>query len=628
MEVITVIPLVRGTHVAKLTYYSSTSYSIGTILDVPVRSKNIRAVVIDSEPVSKAKAAVRTATFSLKKLPEQPHATTLPDSLLQTAHDICTKNPAKVGAVLYALLPPEVREGQAEIPDGSQLTEHDSFTSLLQASEEERYVTYRSKIREAFAHGGSVVFVVPAAADIAFAAETLSKGIEDRVVQFSPNHTPKKRLHAYAAIEDYTNAKLIITTPSHAYLNRHDITTMIVDQCRSGHYHLRTRPYLDHRDALRTFARHTKRTTLMGDILPRSEEEWLRREDIVVTEGEHPKRLALPGKLVVINQNDKPTAEQPFKLFDDKVITVIEETLKNRGRIFMYAARRGLSPVVACADCGHIFRCPDSGTPYSLFKTIYQGEEQRWFVSSTSGRRVRASDTCDVCGGWRLRERGIGIQYLERELLKLFPDAPITVFDSTTATTPQKAQRLIGTHYDTKGAILLGTAMTLPYLHEPHDVSIVTSLDATRSIPTWRNDEELLGLLLKLREQTMGDVLIQTRSEPDDLLTIAAQGAVARFYDDELAARHAFAYPPFSTFVHLSWQGSKATVSDLEELIAHTAAPQTPQFFSAPQSVSEKTKRYALIRIPRDSWPDKALIERLRTLPPSIRIEINPYRII
>lgn len=639
MYVIEIIPLTRGAHVDSLTYYAAHTYDTGTIVTIPLRKKEVRGMVLACTPVSAAKTAVRAATFSLRKLPEQPNATPLPHTLVATAQRIAETTPTTVGAALYALLPKEVRDGKQTLTGYETNTEPASASiSVLQGLVDERYRIYRSTIREAFAHRGSVLFVVPTSADVERAHEQLSQGIERRIVTFSPIHGTKKRERTYREFDDISHAKLIITTPSHAFLDRHDITHIIIEQARSPFYKSRVRPYLDTRESLKILAGVTGRTVLLGDVLPRTEDEYYRREEIYSTENEHPRRLTFPSKIQICQHTEEPTAEAPFQLFTSKLHKEIEETTSARKNMFLLAARRGLAPVVACADCGYIFRCPDSGAPYSLFTTTKGGEEQRWFLSTTSGKRVRAADTCTQCGSWRLRERGIGIQYIQKDLQRRFPDVPVVLFDHTTATTYRNALKLLDTFYYTKGAILLGTPMVLPHLGKPVHQSAIVSLDATRAMPTWRADEELLSLILTLRERTIDTVFIQTRqsastadeseTNSDSLLEYATRGYVDQFYTDEIALRQALKYPPFSVFILLTFEGTKDAVTYTEAQIQELLAPTKLTCYNAPQSTAAKTVRNALIRIPTSEWPKPELIEKLKTLPPSVRIEVDPHRIV
>lgn len=630
MFIVEVIPLVRGSHVDTLSYYTSQDFAPGTIIEVPIRKHTKPAIVLRSRPGSTAKAALRAATFTLRKLPEQDAVSTLPATLIHTAAELTKTVPAEMSAILHALLPKEVREGVITLEPVAPPEQHivQVDISVFQGTYEDRFRTYRSRIRETFAHRGSVLFVVPTSADVERARSYLERGIENRIVTFSSALTKRKLEKAYTDFHDLSHAKLIITTPSHAFLDRHDITQIIIDQSRSRAYKSRFRPYLDTRHCLKLMAKATSRSLLMGDLLPRTEDEYLRREDFYNTEGEPPKRLTLPSVLTVIEHIQPHTASSTFSLFSEELLKQIKTATSKRKNVFMYAARRGIAPIIACVDCGHIFRCPDSGAPYSLFKTMKNGEEQRWFLAGASGKRIRASDTCGECGSWRLRERGIGIQHIESELKVQFPNTPIILFDHTTATSLRRATQLIGDFYEAKGAILLGTAMAMPYLEKKIPFTVITSLEAARSVPTWRAEEELFALLLNMREKTEEVCYLQTRTAPDEIISLAQSGQTEKFYDEELSLREALKYPPMAEFIHLTFQGTAHSVTQLEQELNEHLATWKPRFYHAPTTTSTKATRYGLIRISRKDWPDQDLVDALRVLPPNVRIEVNPDRII
>ncbi len=630
MFVIEVIPLKRGLGIESLTYYSSTSYETGTLITVPLRLQATTAVVIGVKLVSVAKTALKTATFSLRKLEPQTNTSSLPALLLATVQKLTEIIPASSGAILFALLPPEIRNGERLCPKTiSEKGDEDTTVRILTDTTENRYITYRSSIRETFAHRGSVLFVVPTGADVATAKKHLELGIENRVITFASTHT-KKQLHtAYEAFEDHSQAKLIITTPSYAFLDRHDITSIIIESAGSTHYTKRIRPYLDVREVLKIYAKQTGRSLLLADAVVRTEDEIKRRDDLYTTLGEHTLRLQLQGTLTLAHHK-KIVDGGAFSLCTDELAETIARTLEGKGHVFLYGSRRGLAPVVTCANCGFIFRCPDSGAPYSLFRTYKNDIEERWFFSSTSGKRVRAADTCPTCSSWRLREQGIGIQQVYDEIKKRFPNEELFLFDHSTATTHAKAQKIVNGFYSSKKGILIGTSMALPYLHTQVDTTAVMSYEATRTLPTWKAEETIFALLVKLRELTKKDVVVQLRTEPDDLLLLASKGLISQFYEDEIEVRKALLYPPYSVFILLSWSGTKEQTQQVEQMLTsilkETTAPL--QCYSAPESSSTQTLRYGLLRIEATNWPDKTLMDTLRTLPPYIKIEVNPDRIV
>jgi len=629
MFVTQVIPLKRGIGLDALSYFGSTQYPLGSLLRVPVRNTLILGLVTQVSEVSTAKTALRAATFSLRKLPEQNEVQHLSPAYIKTATDLAQYYGAHQGSILYSLLPPEIQNGDIQLPHTPYVPGIEIHPpQILQASKKERFVSYRSLVREAFAHGGSVLIVAPTSIEADDLYIALSHGIEDRIIMLMSTMTKKNLKISYEELQNFSRSKLIIATPSHAVLERHDITLTIMEHARSSNYKERIRPYLDYRDVLRIQSKHMGRRFIMGDLLPRTEEEWGRRNEIYQTYDETPKRIQLPGKLEVIQMRDTKEAVETFSLFSPKVIATLKESKKSRAHVFIFAARRGLAPVVACMDCGYIFRSQKSGAPYSLIRIKKDGVEERWFVCSTSGERVRASDTCDTCGSWRLRERGIGIQYVHDELRKILPSVPFVLFDHTTASTYKKACFLRDTFYDTKGGIMLGTAMAVPYLTKEIDTSIIVNMDALLATPTWRLEEENLALLLRLREQTSGSVYVQMRAKEADLLTYAKHATVENFYTDELDLRKTFNYPPFSTFVHLTWQGPPEVVKKIEKEVSELLSSFSISLYPSPTAPKDTVIEHGLIRIPSSEWPNTRLVEILKHLPPSIRIIINPDRII
>lgn len=630
MYVIQVTPLIRGTQLESLSYFSSIPYELGSFLQVPIRGKNQTGVVISIKPVSSTKTALKAATFSLRKLPNQPNAAVVPESIRKTATELAKKYPVSEGAILYNLLPPDIRSGaRAYSSPGSVVHSEETTPQVLNARVDERFLYYQGHIRSTFAKRGSVLLVVPTTNDIEYAAKELSHGIEDRVAVISGAHTKKRREAALESLEDTTLAKLIITTPSFAYFERVDLLSVIIEQSASSHFVMRTRPYLDHRDALMAYAKVSGRSVILGDTLVRTEDEVKRRQEFYLTCGEEVKRIAFPAPLTVITQKDKPQTDVPFQLFSPTLLKSVERALEGKGHVFLYSARRGLAPVVACVDCGHIFRCPDSNSPYSLVRTEKNGIEERWFVSGTSGARVRAADVCPDCGSWRLRERGIGIQQVFDEWKLKMPDTDTTILDHTVAPTGAKAKKIIDEFYTKKSGVLIGTQIALPYLYRGVDVSAIISLDAARATPTWRADESLFRLLMRLREATAKEVLVQTRTETDPLITYATRGAIERFYDDEIALRQLLRYPPFCNFILLTWSGPAETVLASEINVKTILDNPQIQYYTNPLSTQSKTHRHALIRIPSEEKEAyETMIQKVRRLPPYVKVEINPERIV
>ncbi|MCF7815610.1 MAG: hypothetical protein K9M10_01640 [Candidatus Pacebacteria bacterium] len=629
MYVITVVPLKRGIGLDTLSYFGSTDYPKGTMLTIPIRNNMVLGLVTDSKEVSAAKTALRAATFSLRKLPPQTHSAILGKAYIDTARELANYYASPLGGILYNLLAPDIRNGDIPLPHTHHVNSPQAHApQVLAAKKRDRFLTYRSLVRETFAHSGSVLCVVPTSTEADELKDALLQGIGDRIIMFTSAMTKTQLKKSYELLEDFSKTKLIISTPSHSLLERHDITVVIIEHSRSPYYKELNRPYIDYRDALRIHAKHTGRKLIFADLLIRAEEEAYRRNETYTTLGEECKRIDLPGKLEIIEMTRTEPTSMPFRLFSEQVLTAINDVKKKKGRIFMFAARRGLAPVVACMDCGYIFRSPESGAPYSLIRTTKDGLEERWFICSTSGEKIKAQDTCPSCNSWKLRERGIGIQQVYDELHKVLPDIPTILFDHITARTYKKATFLRDSFYKEKGVILLGTHMSVPYLTNEVDLSIIVNMDALLATPTWRLEEENLSLLLRLREVTVGNVFVQTRSPLTNVLQYAKHGTVEQFYSEELELRKSFNYPPYATFVHFTWQGSQDAVKKIEDDLIELFKEFPLSPYQNPTSTGQSTIMYGLIRVPNNEWPNKKIAALLSRVPPTVRVVINPDKIV
>lgn len=629
MYVIEVIPLKKGVQLETLTYFSAEEYPFGTIITVPVRNSLAQGVVINAVEASSAKTALRAATFSLRKLPPQENPPRIAPGLIKTARALQQEFPYSLGTILMALLPAEIKNGQQRFPQlasAEPSLPDPQQPEVLMATRPDRLLAYKTLIRNTFAHRGSVLFVVPTTAYIEQAVHELEQGIKDRVFALKSG-TVKQRVAGYEQYEDCSKAKVIVCTPQHAFLDRHDITTIVVEHARSQHYNARTRPYLDYRTALLVHAKATQKRIVLADTVIRSEEEARVRDGVFAPHDEHPKRLALPAKLTYVERPKREDGKD-YQLITPKVIEAIDDVLSSRRNVFVYAPRRGLAPIVLCNDCGHIFRCPDSGAPYSLMKTTEQGEEKRWFVAKTTGAKVPAADVCPVCNSWKLREQGIGIQKVADTLRDLFPDNRTTIFDSETATTPKRAELIMKNFYKEKGAVLVGTSMVFPYLTTPVHTSVISSLEAVRATPTWRSQEEFFALLMTLRELSTEQVLIQGKNSSDETVTLAKKGMVEQFYSEELELRKILNYPPYARFVHLTWRAKEAAGKSFGDRMKQTFSDFQINCYADPNTTGAMRTFFGLIRIAESDWPHPKLMKLLRSLPPSVRIMMNPDRII
>ncbi len=230
----------------------------------------------------------------------------------------------------------------------------------------------------------------------------------------------------------------------------------------------------------------------------------------------------------------------------------------------------------------------------------------------------------------------MGIQRVEEEILATFGREKVFSIDRDTTKSHRDAQKVAARFYETPGSILVGTEMALPYLTKSVSRTAVASLDSLLALPEWRAEERAFHILMNLRASATDELLIQTRHPDERIIGYAKDADTYGFYKEELARREKFGYPPFTLFISLSWQGTKAASEAMRKKLAETFKGY--EFFGhvPPIAIPRKTKTSAspvfrsraLLRIERDEWPTEELMTLLSQMPPSIAIQVNPQELL
>ncbi len=317
---------------------------------------------------------------------------------------------------------------------------------------------------------------------------------------------------------------LIVATSSFLSLPRHDLTTIIVERESSPHYRSRARPFLDTRVLAHELAVQFGGQLFLADLPLRIESIYRRKlgeyEEIVT--GHH--RMHFKTRAEIINLQGVATSpKKTFRVINRDLLDRIRETGEHGGRTFLYVARRGLSPVTLCRDCGTVVTCNECGVSVVLHK----GAEENHFLCHSCGSLRHARETCKNCRSWRLEAFGIGTELVERELNKILPDRTVITLSSDTAKTHTKTRKIIKDFYNTPKSILIGTEMALPYLVKHVPLVGVVSLDSLLSLASWNIYERIATTLTRLREVAGEELLLQTRRPEADILGTVISGNFA-----------------------------------------------------------------------------------------------------
>ncbi len=651
MQIITVAPIVRGAIQGTLTYFSKNPLEVGVLIMVPVRTREVPALVLEVRELSSAKSTIKSSDYAIRKIARPRPRRVWSNDFLKAALETANFSAQGLGETLLSITPKAIfdahLEGVLDEPVSTFNIQHSTFNQCaIQMPSQERIKAYTSFVRESFAKKESVFICLPTEDDVLRAEDILKRGIEDYTFSFHSSLSKKRVLERWHGALQNKHAVLVIGTPQYLSLPRY-FKTIILDEENAKSWKTIVRPLIDMRIFAENYARHTKSTVIFGASVLRPETHKKIKEGTIQEFGRIQSHThsdvvteILDPRIEEKNIKER-TGNRTIQILSEKIRTLIEKAQEKKENVVLICARKGLSPITACSDCGTLVKCPACDTPLVIHKKDTVGQTSRIFSCHSCGFMRLPEDgtheSCVNCRGFRLDALGIGIERIEEEVARLFPNVIQFVFDGDRVKTRAQGRKLV-THFEkSDGSILIATPMVIPYITNTNHTAII-SIDSLFAIPDFRMNERIFSIVLALREKTSQTLLIQTRTDDTTLLNQALSGNLSEFTKQELGLRKAFFYPPYGTIIKITLHGKKTEIPEEMARLKNFLAEFSP---IAPNTISRTSSKifqrktsagafqnilrmHMLIKLKEDVWPDETLLSKLRALPPQFTIEVNP----
>lgn len=622
MKLYTVIPIAKVLGKDTLTYFGGDEVALGSLVSIPLRKKSVSALVVGAESIEESKAELKSSDFSLKKMGKiiTPHF--LSEEFIRATEKTAYYYGSTLGTTLKGVLPALLLENIATIkstPEKTRIAKKDFY--VLQDGDDERFSEYRAFIRSEFAKHHSVSFVLPTLEDIRRAESLLNKGIEEFTVVLHSGLTKKTFLEALHRIENTSHPLLIITTPHFLAVERVDLGSIILDRENSRSYRTQARPYIDLKIFVKNICIQKGLKLVLGDTLLTLESLHCEKEDEYIAFFPLKFRTLTSAETLLVDMKlPKGTFANDFKVLSHELEALIDKTMQDSEHLFIFSGRKGLSPTTVCGDCGQVVTCERCGAPV----TLYKRSDENIFACNKCGFEHDPAMRCTNCNSWKLESLGVGIEKVEQEIIKRFPDAKVFRMDKESVSTPKRARDMMKKFLATPGSVLLGTELALLYLDTPIQNIAVASMDSLFAVPDFRINEKILYMLISMRARAEKVFLIQTRNAGESVFDFALKGNLSDFYRREIAEREKFGYPPFQTFVKLSLESRGSNDTTIDELAEYLKEWNPSVFESLNKSKKGHTIWNLLFRFSPKEWPSEEFLLKSRTLPPNILMRVDP----
>lgn len=652
MNILRVIPLSRSKMLDTLSYFSSANIEVGSIVNVPIRSKATTAIVIDSRPVIDMKSEIKDATYVIRKLSKVKATKFFPAFFIDRAKYISSYYTASIGQIIYSLFPESIIDHIGDIEQvGDFGNQKEGVPNIVavQGDDDDRVSSWKSLIRQEFAKKKSIHLFAPTLEEVERIYENLSKGIEDYIFILHSGITEKKILETWNKIAKTDHGIIVISTPTFSIMPRTDIETIILERENSRGWISQRAPYVDFRHALEMVYSKMAVKIHIADIILRTETLY-RKERHDINEGSPFKWRSISNaadqtvnmsrKITSVadgaplsnykeehrNRSEQSSPEllvKKFRVISKELEDVVRQNINDDTHLFILASRRGLSPTTICGDCQNIVLCTQCSSPVVLHTS--KESERNFFMCHVCGSRRSADELCKTCGGWKLVPLGIGTRTVKEELESLFEKIDIEIVDADETKTEKQINDAIRRFYAKPGCVLVGTETALLHLRDKIEHTAIASIDSFFALPDFRIHEKVMYLLTRLRSMATRTFTLQTRRIEEKVFEYGAKGNLSDFFRETIEERKQFDFPPFSRLIKITCEGKKEVISKQMQVIRDMLNPHMVEIFPAfTSTVRNNFVIHGLIKVNPIIWPDKTLVDKLRELPQNVTVKIDP----
>ena len=412
---------------------------------------------------------------------------------------------------------------------------------------------YIHLITEALSRGEQVLYMLPEIALTKQIVERLQRVFGNRIGLYHSKFSDAERVEIWKKQLGDTPYDVILGVRSSIFLPFRRLGLVIVDEEHENSYKQQEpAPRYNARNAAMVLSSLFGAKTLLGTATPSIESYYnatTGKYALVSLTTRH-REVKLP-EIEVIDMLEYSRRKQTVGPFSDPLVEAMSNALKEKKQIIIFQNRRGYSPLLECRTCGWVPRCKHCDVSLTLHKAAGK------LTCHYCGYTIPAPVHCPNCESRSFMNMGYGTEKIEDDLQNLFPEARIERMDLDTTRTRTAYENIISDFQEGRTDILIGTQMVSKGL-DFDNVAVVgiINADTLLNYPDFRAMERAFQLMSQVagragRKNGQGKVFLQTRMSDAPVIPHIVSNDYAQFYDQQLAERMLFHYPPFYRLVYI-----------------------------------------------------------------------------
>ncbi|SFH87104.1 replication restart DNA helicase PriA [Halpernia frigidisoli] len=405
---------------------------------------------------------------------------------------------------------------------------------------------YLDKIEDCINDGKNVLFLLPEISLTKQIIQRLEKKYGKSLGFYHTKLTDFERVEVWRKIRN-NEIKVLIGTRNALFLPFQNLGLIIVDEEHDFAYRPReVSPYFNAKDAAQILAKFYSANVILGSATPSVESYYAAKKDKLsyVFLSKRFGNVDLPT-VELINFEEEQKLQFTKGHFSFKLIEEIKGNLEQKKQNIILHNRRGYANVVECETCGYVHYCSNCDVVMTYHK--YSREMKCHYC----GQKATKPTVCPKCNSENINERGVGIEQIEEELQKIFPENEVDRMDVDSMRKKFAYEQLYEKIETGEAEIILGTQMISKGLDFDNiELVAIPKADALLHVQDFRAEERAYQLITQVsgragRVSGKGKILIQTYNPQHPVFKLIQENSTTEIYNHFLEERKKFLYPPF-----------------------------------------------------------------------------------
>lgn len=508
----------------------SSQIKIGARVWVDLRNKKTQGYVVGLSPNTKIKYLK-----PVKQLID--NEALLSKETLLLAKKISEFYCCSWGEAIDTILPFALRNGHEISPALSKFQKvvgRSSSKLLIHDLGIDRWGIYLEKIRQAIKESKSVILILPDIESVLWAKEKVGQAGFN--IELLYRKQPRE-LETWARIRD-GQINLVIGTRSSVFAPLLNLGLIIIEdeansvykQDQVPHYHLREVAFMR--------AELEGADVILGSAAPSLESYNLAKESKI-------NYLLLKRKknfpeINIVDMSRLAFADRKRKsLFSRPLEDAIYLNLMDKAKTLLFLNRAGFATSASCNNCGVDLKCPRCS-----INLVFHFKENI-LTCHYCNYKMDLPKICPNCNSGYIKLAGSGVEKIESELARIFPQARIKVLGGDGP-------------FDINSAdIFISTQHILKEHTGDFDLIGILAIDNSLNRVDFRSSEKTFSLVSNLSGLTTKKMIIQTRLTHHHIFNALKANDPDIFYQQELSQRKQLKFPPYKHFILVKVRGIK-----------------------------------------------------------------------